>query len=104
VDRRKELKKPEFVFKLRHNGTPTPLPLPLPPPRLDSSLGAGTVNHRGVTASSPTTDTSSHGKVSALRTYRRVRGEMGSRPQVCAAGSATSSSGIVGHVICGFRP
>jgi hypothetical protein len=74
ADQRKELKKPEFVFKPRQNGTPTPLPLSLPPPRLDSSLGAGTTDRRGVTTSSPTIDTSSDGKVAALRTYRSACG------------------------------
>jgi hypothetical protein len=74
TDRRKELRKPEFVFKPRTAGTSSPLPLSLPPPRTDSSLGAGAVECRGATTSVPVLDNSSDGKVAVLHAYRRAHG------------------------------
>jgi hypothetical protein len=74
VDRWKEFRKIEFVFKSSSVGAPTPLPLSLPPPRTDSSLGACPAERQGVAASSPASDTSSDGKVAALHTYMRACG------------------------------
>jgi hypothetical protein len=66
VDRCKEFKKGEFLFKPRSVAAPTPLPLPLPPPRPDSSLGASQGNRRGAAASIPASLGSSGSKVAAL--------------------------------------
>jgi hypothetical protein len=100
TDRRKELRKPEFVFKPRTAGTSSPLPLSLPPPRTDSSLGAGAVECRGATTSIPVLDNSSDGKVRMV-CVSSVR-KMGTRPQVRTAGSVVSSLGVVGHALYGF--
>jgi hypothetical protein len=72
ASRRRDFKKPDYLFKSKHPSQLVPVPVPLPPlPKLDKSLGAGGAKRRG---NENFMVTPVDNKVVALRAYRKARG------------------------------